>query len=482
MRSLRTLTTAAALASNALCMAGNPTIIPDRELLITQRSVVESPRAIYPGAWSFGKLMEELVGPEEAPAAIRDWLLGFTVRQQVENQFILPRASVMEKVIIPWQKRDGFDPAAGSEWKPKLENAPFRLLAIVNRLDLAAPDVADRFGQIRERWQNKGSEARFVSLFRDATGVDLFEQERMQALFKNQPRISGYGFLTNTGTPPPSGEGRFVFQVTDPSGAPLPGGWTVIFEYALRELACGDRTRTWANVWHSLSHLDPTSPVFAAHLEEVTTLFTHRNQQRGGDPVLNQFRSNDAALAPVHEFRQWTISDKRFKPVLLAQTPVQESSLPITATRRVVERYLDGQEPLIESGIFILPAGFLAASAVIPPEKNNFTWDLGARVKGDVRRTVSLATCNGCHAGETACDRGFHIHPRAAGMPSLTSQFLRLDGEPLRVSDPARRGGTFTYSEMEDRANIMLAFLEPSDSQRERKLRDALHKRHVRAH
>ncbi len=35
---------------------------------------------------------------------------------------------------------------------------------------------------------------------------------------------------------------------------------------------------------------------------------------------------------------------------------------------------------------------------------------------------------------------------------------------------------------MEDRAKMMLAFLEPTDSQRERKLRDALHRRHVRAH
>ena len=481
MLPLRTFAAVLALVSSAYCQTGNPTIIPDRELLITQPAIIDSPRARYPGPWSFGTLMKELVGPDEAPAAIRDWLFGFSTIQQIDNQLISPRKDVLEKVIIPWQKRDGFNPAGGAEWKPKLQNAPFRLLAIVNRLDLAAPDVADRFGQIRELWRLKGHEARFVNLFRDATGIDLFEQERLDALPKRRPRISGYGIFT-VAEQPPSGEGRFVFQVTDGNGSSLAGGWTIILEYALRAIPGRDRTRAWANVWHSLSYLDPATPVFAAHLEEVTKLFTSKVNILNGEPILRQLRSNDAALASTHEFRQWTIDEKRLKPALLTQTPIQQTALPGSEARRVFQRYLDGQEPLIKTGLLIVPDKFLAASAIIPPGKNTFTWDFGSHIEGDVRRTASLATCNGCHAGETACDRGFHIHPHDPGTPPVISQFLRLDGEPLRVPDPVNRGRTFTYDEMKDRAKIMAAFLEPTDHQRERELRQALHKRHLRAH
>ena len=483
MLPLRTFAAVLSLVSTAFCQTGNPKIIPDRELLITQPSITESPRALYPGPWSFGKLMEELVGPDDASDAVRDWLVGWASVQQIDNQFIYPRTAVLEKVIIPWQKRDGFLPATGTEWKPDFRNAPFRLLAIVNRLDLAASEVGDRFGQIRERWRLKGQEARFVSLFRDATGIDLFEQERLEAIPKRRPRFSGYGMFSATAPePPPSGEGRFVFQVTDENGRPLAGGWTIILEYALRPIHGGDRIRAWANAWHTLSYLDPATPLFAAQLEEVTKLFTSKVGILNGEPILSQLRSNDAALAPTHEFRQWTIADKRLKPALLTQTPTQQTALPNSEARRIFQRYLDGQEPLIKTGLLIVPDKFLAASAIIPPGKNTFTWDFGSHIEGDVRRTASLATCNGCHAGETACDRGFHIHPRDAGAPPVISQFLRLDGEPLRVPDPANRSSTFAYEEMKDRAKIMAAFLEPTDHQRERELRQALYKRHLRAH
>ncbi len=481
MLPFRTFITVLPLVFSALSHAGNPKIIPDRELLITQSAIIESPRALYPGPWSFGKLMEELVGPDDAPDAIRDWLVGFNTVQQIDNQFIYPRTAVLEKVIVPWQRRDGFLPATGVVWKPNLQNAPFRLLAIVNRLDLAASEVGDRFGQIRERWRIGGHEARFVSLFRDATGIDLFEQERLAALPKVRPRFNGYGIFT-AAEPPPSGEGRFVFQVIDDNGSPLAGGWTIIFEYSLRAIGGRDRTRTWANAWHTLSYLDPATPLFAAQLEEVTKLFTSKVNVLNGEPILSQLRSNDAALAPAHEFRQWTIEGKRLKPALLTQTPVQQTALPNSEARRLFQRYLDGQEPLIKTGLLIVPDKFLAATAIIPPGKNAFSWDFGGNIEGDVRRTASLATCNGCHAGETACDQGFHIHPHDPGMPPVISQFLRLDGEPLRVTDPANRSGTFTYEEMKDRAKIMAAFLEPTDHQRERELREAMHKRHLRAH
>ena len=62
------------------------------------------------------------------------------------------------------------------------------------------------------------------------------------------------------------GEGRLVFGATDQQGKPLPGGWTVIFEYRLPNVALQvqaggvkestDKVRNlatvWANRWHAL--------------------------------------------------------------------------------------------------------------------------------------------------------------------------------------------------------------------------------------
>jgi hypothetical protein len=57
-----------------------------------------------------------------------------------------------------------YDPKSEEPWKPKLENAPFRLCAIVNRMDLCAPELADTVRQIAEDWRRRGWEKRFDQL------------------------------------------------------------------------------------------------------------------------------------------------------------------------------------------------------------------------------------------------------------------------------------------------------------------------------
>src|SRR4051812_40195719 len=45
-------------------------IHPERELLITAPAIVDSAPATYPGSWSFGCLIEHLVGPERAGGCV----------------------------------------------------------------------------------------------------------------------------------------------------------------------------------------------------------------------------------------------------------------------------------------------------------------------------------------------------------------------------------------------------------------------------
>ena len=45
-------------------------IRPERELIITHPAVVDSEKARYPGAWSFGVLVEQLVGKEKAADSV----------------------------------------------------------------------------------------------------------------------------------------------------------------------------------------------------------------------------------------------------------------------------------------------------------------------------------------------------------------------------------------------------------------------------
>lgn len=120
--------------------------------------------------------------------------------------------------------------------------APFKLLAIVNRMDLRAHD----------------------------------------------------GGQASTG-----GEGRFVFGVLGADGKPLPplagdaaGGFTVIFEYELIATRM-DQRRDWAMRWAQLGNFPVGSPHYNQALEHLTRRFTDRGAApfKPNGSALNQVRS-----------------------------------------------------------------------------------------------------------------------------------------------------------------------------------------------
>ena len=452
-------------------------IPPERELLITAPAVVDSDAAQYPGAWSFGTLVEQLVGPEKASGAVRDWLETWLVPKEFKSQVVGPRRDIFEKVIRPWRQRDGYSPASGLQWEPNLAHAPFRLLAIVNRMDLCAPRVAGVVGELQKLARLAGHEKEFASLI----GLPAPSARPV-------PMGGGYGGgIGVPEAPSTSGEGRLIFGAIDDTGKPLDGAWTVIFEYDL----LGKSDRDWANSWHSLGQLELSDPAFNSTVESLTKTFTHGKQQAQSPVHLAQLRSSEAAFGPDREFRQFELTNGKFSPVELTHTPAPSFALKNSPEQRALNVFLHEQDPLIRRGVNLLPENISdhnrsfvvpGGSAFIPADEPNFHWDLGTQISRDARRIFSLNTCNGCHAGETACAEGLHVHPRAEGEPARLSDFLRADGKPLRIGDPDMPGIRLEYQEMNDRAAIFAALLEPKDRATLEALRPILRNRLARTH
>jgi hypothetical protein len=460
-------------------------IRPERELLITEPAVLDSGPGQYPGAWSFGTLVEQLAGAENASAHVRDWLETWTVGLTVNGQRVAPRPEIVEKVIKPWKERDGYDPGSGKPWKPNLANAPFRLLAIVNRMDLCAPRVAGTLKEIEETWRLQGRESDFLTLHSQAFG------EAPLPSSSNGGYGGGDGLENGEEESVPevqfAGEGRLVFGATDSDGLPLPGDWTVIFEYNL--LATKERpVSQWARLWHDLGNPDFTETEFAARLERVTRMFTHRHSASKPGVSLAQLRTSEAAFGPDREFRQF---NGKFMPMPLALTPAPSFARKDSIEQHFLFAFLQQQDRLIRSGIHQLPPTLpvnrkptpvLAGSAFIPADNPNFFWERGPLVSPDARRIFSLNTCNGCHAGETGCPDGLHIHPRSEGSAARVSDFLRADGQTHRVSNPDVPDSALEYRELQDRADILAALLKPRDRAGMDGLRSVLHGRLERIH
>ena len=57
----------------------------EKELLITATEVVDSPQAEYPGAWSFGHLLEEAYGEENGARVVAEWLHHWSMGQKASR-------------------------------------------------------------------------------------------------------------------------------------------------------------------------------------------------------------------------------------------------------------------------------------------------------------------------------------------------------------------------------------------------------------
>ncbi|HEY8926481.1 MAG TPA: LamG domain-containing protein [Polyangia bacterium] len=332
-------------------------IKPRRELEIRDVSVVDDPIRTGPGgAWSFGKLMEQMAPtPADAPAMVEGMLTSFLSQQTVNSFPLAPRTGASQVL----------DSLRGPDGKLDLSRQAFRLLAIVNRIDL-----------------HDGQEG-----------------------------------TTSTG-----GEGRFVFGFA-PFGSTLQA--TLILEYNIPATSQA-QILDLANAWHALRALPFPSEQYNAALQSVTERFTARNAAPGrkNGSAIGQIRTNDFfALSPVAwEFREFHLDETTgmLVPAPVAQTP--DRSFNGTAQ---LGRFVLANEPIILTERHAVPLTFEG----VPFQGGNvdasdfFVWQV-PNVNPETSHRFARNTCNGCHTQSVTGGAEFQIRPRFPGQEAQLSGFL----------------------------------------------------------
>jgi len=329
------------------------TVKPRRELEIRDVSVVDDPVRTGPGgAWTFGKLMENMAPtPADAPAMVEAMLTSF-LNQQTVNSFTLPPRFGVQQVL---------DSMRGMDGKLDLSREAFRLLAIVNRIDL------------------------------------------------------------NDVSASTAGEGRFVFGFA-PFGQVLQA--TLIVEYKIPTGSQAEVVAL-ANAWHALRALPFPSEEYNAALQSVTERFTARNAApgRANGSALGQIRTNDFfTFGMAWEFREFHLdaTSGMLVPAPVALTPDRSFNFSDRLGRFVL-----ANEPAILAEKHTVPLMFEGApfQGGNVDASDFFRWQVPA-VSPETRHRFARNTCNGCHTFDETGGDVFQVSPRFPFEEARLSGFL----------------------------------------------------------
>lgn len=388
------------------------TIKKEHSLMVTDKAVVEDPVRTFNacnntgnpnGAWSFPHLITEMANTALTGIQPKDflmkWLETWLTDQTVNSNVIAKRAQI-QVIIDEWK--------TASNGTFDIKFAPFKLIAIVNRVDL------------------RGN--------------------------------SGYG-MSNPG------EGRFVFCAVRCNGQVITvfrdrGPFMVIFEYGIPKKTCTD-LRAFAKEWADLSNEVLGSPLYNKKLQNITDQFTKANADpaKPNGSSLNQMRTNEFALrADPWELREFNIDKASHLLVNVTtkqepQTDFNQVHLPlpnVPAKVQIMANFINTHTPQVEANTYtveLIEGGqpFLAGKAhTLDPSSYHWDGDPAAgprHVNSDKARFVfSLNTCSGCHGGEANTGNFMHVAPGGiSGVPAILSGFLK--------GDPAMSSGPFTVTD-----------------------------------
>lgn len=249
-----------------------------RTLAITDLSVVADPLRTYDqcdldgdgrlgnpnGAWTFKTLMTQMANTPvtgiTAQQFVHRWIQSFTVSDGPNERLntILPRRASGPTYDHFLRHLRGWDPNNPNTLD--LDSVPFRLLAIINRIDLAQSTV--------------------------------------------------YG----PGSP---GELRFVFGVVRPGAPCRPDLMTVILEYGLPTSTC-DEVKNLAQAWINLDFRRPAFPSssYNAALQALTDPVTAANAvpAKPNGSAINQVRTNEQ----IFDSDPWELREFRLREGALA--------------------------------------------------------------------------------------------------------------------------------------------------------------------
>lgn len=411
-------------------------IVRDHELIITDSSVVEnSCQAGWTGVncgtalgkWTFGWLMTAMSGQTSITSTtarkfVANWLTTWLNKRFVgqDPTEVARRPKIWDKILKPWLQGSGCTVPADTgnadtdaaqrsaevmncaNTTLDLTKAPFRLSAIVNRIDLDGRDYAGN---------GAPGELRFVFGAFDVTKVD-------------KPRLNAAVIL------------EYHFPPSFPS-----------FE--------------WARSFHQLSSLSFESQ-FITQLQNITNYVVEPNVwgERPNGSAIAQVRTNENEFDPniitsskVWEFRQFALStctDPNLTGSCLTQVPVSQTppnkENDHTDPNKVwLTEFLIANQNLALTSRHVVPPERLGGSSLSPQGAAAFVWNTkvdindpnGLRVLVDpndipkslgVRHGFAFSTCNGCHYLETQIQtQQFHIAPRNAIDTSVLSNFIKLN-------------------------------------------------------
>jgi hypothetical protein len=402
--------------------------LKDHSLMVTDLGVVEDKtRTFNPctnagntgGAWTFGKLVSDMAnGTIPAEDFVKNWLDTWMAPPvtTVNGDGIPARPNILTQIITPWiLKTTPGATVTAANWKTfplDLKLAPFKLLAIVNRLDL------------------RGN--------------------------------SGYTISNG-------GEGRFVFGVLNSTCNPL--RFTVIFEYGVPKNNC-KALKTYAQQWYDLKAMTPGTPAYNTALEAITVQFTAAGAGGAGKAngsSLNQIRTNELSIGSPWELREFNI-DKATHNLFLTtvkQEPAEKfnrrASPPTTiADQTTLANYVNTNEPDILANNYEVPLNFPATPFLggkAHTETPGHFWDAvatpaaGSITNDNARHIFSLNTCSGCHGGEGRTQEGNKIND-PIGVPH--APFLQIAPQPFGTKatlaafltgDPSQADGLFKITD-----------------------------------
>jgi hypothetical protein len=424
-------------------MAVTTTILPERSLLITGDEVIkDATRTFTPcgnkggvqnvpqpfgdpnGVWTFGRLMKLLAQSTDAGEFIKSWILQLDPRPATPlNTFpISSRPGLRGAFLVPWCNASGTvgcDQNDDKTLKLTPETAPFRLLAIVNRIDLAEV------------------------------------------------------FLVGPPQSKSAGELRFIFTGHTWNNCASALNFYVILEYEVRKSTC-DEFAKWAQSWVELSGMskDDFVKALAALVESVVVSPPGQVRLRTSE---QGFGTNQAGTFPwmMRQF-DWQRDDPGTpKPEsalvasLLNRTP--DVSFQIAPGLSQLKTWITANANDIDFDRHEIPATLPGHGAFAAGEAGMFGDDPAGtgtfwRIPGvdtfaypDLQHHFSLNTCAACHAAETGTNA---VHVRTGGgVFGAVSLSKFLEGGMV-VNDPRGQmsGGKLvqrTYDDLSRRKQVL---------------------------
>jgi hypothetical protein len=462
-------------------------IIAERTLLITDPAVVDDKdRTLDPckakatdsvdgKEWSFGFLVKQAAkGKVSASVFATNWLRDWSAPElSINNDLVRPLGAGLTKrkvggeVLRQWRCASGIGACCGimatdpdtndiipttrrfmqcekeaATKELSMAKAPFRLLAIVNRVDLRGNMFFDsKLG---------GGELRFVF-----SVLDLERKDTMGA-------CAGFESIESE---------RLAL---DPGQSPLPGTNTgqntVILEY---KVVRKDQTdvKAWAQKWYGgLNSQSPTSGTFRDNLQNITDIVT-----KAGATTLLRIRTNESPNGMQWQLREFEPTSSGPRAATIKRTPAKQfltqSGAETSPEAVLLGKYIRDNQAAVNDQTHTVPLTvsrrpFLGAEATHDGNgvlngwwRANFLATESQALK-ETRHLFSVNTCNGCHSQETGTTFA-HVMPRLYKQRSFLSSFL--SGKPeypqttgfFTVTDPLDLTTTRVFRTLDFRAGDM---------------------------